>query len=316
MPALHRRLWICAAIALLLALLFWLYPKNLSLFALQIRAEKLAVIALLSICGGVSTLVFQTLSGNRLLTPQLMGIDGIYRLLQASLILLVGAPLYTQLSPYAKFGLSAIISMLVSSFFFIYLLDRLRGDLFRLLLIGVIFSGFCRAMSGFIGRMLDPLAYAVYQSASFAQLSQARVELIGIAALPCLLSCAFLWKMRHELDVLALGRDSAINLGLPYLRCVMFAMLALSLLVAIATALVGPMLFFGLLASALTYRLIPCVQHGILIPAVALISFCILLGGQLIFERLLNMAGTLSIAVEFIGGLLFLVLILRKAKQT
>lgn len=315
MPNLKRRLQITAAIALALALIFYLYPENLSAFALRIRAEKLAVIALLSICGGLSTLIFQSISGNRLLTPQLMGIDSIYRLLQASLILFLGAPLYSLLSPHSKFALTAIISMLVSSFFFIYLLERLRGDLFRLLLIGVIFSTFCRSLTSFISRLLDPVAFAVYQSTSFAQLSTAHVELISIAALPCLITCGLLWHYRHHLDILALGRESAINLGLPYLRCVMLAMLALSLLVAIATALVGPMLFFGLLASALTYRLFPTAQHAILIPAAALLSFCILLGGQLLFERALKMAGTLSIAVEFIGGLLFLALILSRAKR-
>lgn len=313
---LHLRLMVAALAGLALSGLYVLWPtaNGLNAFILQLRAERVLLMFLLAVCGGVGTLVFQTLTGNRLLTPQLMGMEGIYRLLQAALIWLLGNQLYTQLPAYGKFAAATLLSVSVSTFFFIFLLKRLRGDLFRLLLIGLVFTVFCRALTEFISRLLDPLAYAVYQSATFAQISRADTALIGLATPMCAAVCAWLWRSRHTLDVLALGRETAIGLGVAYLPRISWGLMGVATLVAIATALVGPMLFFGLLACALAYRFFPTSQHAVLLPGVALTAYLILLGGQLIFERLLNMAGTLSIAVEFVGGLLFLLLIARPTR--
>lgn len=316
-PNLPLRLLAAAAAGLLLSLLyvFWPTAHGLNAFILQLRGERLLLMFLLAVCGGVGTLIFQTITGNRLLTPQLMGMESLYRLLQALLIWLLGNQLYTQLPAGAQFAAATGVSVAVSTFFFVFVLKRLRGDLFRLLLIGLIFSVFCRALTEFISRLLDPLAYAVYQGATFAQISRADMALIGLAAPACALITALLWCSRHTLDVLALGRETAIGLGVAYLPAISLAMMGVATLVAIATALVGPMLFFGLLASALAYRFFPTPRHAVLLPGVALTAYAVLLGGQLIFERLLNMAGTLSMAVEFAGGLLFLLLIARRPQH-
>ena len=311
------RLLVAALACLLLSGLYVLWPtaNGLNAFILQLRAQRVLLMFLLAICGGAGTLVFQSLTGNRLLTPQLMGMEGMYRLLQAVLIWLLGNQMYTQLPAYGKFAAATVLSVAVSTFFFVFLLKRLRGDLFRLLLIGLIFTVFCRALTEFISRLLDPLAYAVYQSATFAQISRADTGLIGIAAPACAVIFALLWRSRHALDVLALGRETAIGLGVAYLPSISWGLMGVATLVAIATALVGPMLFFGLLACALAYRFFPAPRHAVLLPGVVATAYGILLGGQLIFERLLNMAGTLSMAVEFVGGLLFLLLITRPTQR-
>lgn len=299
--------------ALFLTALYLFFPTasgKLTAFILQLRAEKLLTMLLLAVSGGVATLIFQTLTGNRILTPSLMGMDGIYLLLQVALIASLGSANFGNLNPQLKFLATTAVTMGSATLLYVVLLQKLRGDLYRLLLIGVILSVFCRSLTGFISRLLDPTAYAIYQSVAFADISKTNHALLSISTVIIAVLAVLLWRGRHQLDIIALGRESAINLGVRYRLMLVSFLLATSLLVALATALVGPMLFFGLLASALTYRLFPTARHSILIPAIALVSYLILVSGQLTFERLLHFGGTLSMAVECLGGLLFLVLIL------
>lgn len=311
---LQKRLIIATLLLTLAAAIFMLWPTaRYSPFILELRATKLATLTLLGITGGIATIVFQTVAGNRLLTPSLMGIDSIYLLLQSGLIALIGSQHYNLLNPYAKFAAVSIAAMLTATLLYTVLLQKLRGDIFRLLLIGVIFSVFCRSLVGFITRLLDPTAFAVYQSVAYADINKANTALLSLTAILTALTLTILWQMRHRLDIIALGRNTAISLGIHYQRDTALLLLAITLLVALATALVGPMLFFGLLASALAYRLFPTARHAILIPAAAIIGVIILLFGQLAFEQLFHFGGTLSTAVESLGGLIFLILITRKA---
>lgn len=312
----EKKLFWAFLTALILAFLYWLYPSGkLTNFILTLRAKKLLIMLLLSYSCAVSTIIFQTISENKLLTPNLMGMDAIYLLLNALLIALLGVAGFAGISATNKFLIISSITMLFTSGLFVFLLNYLRADLFRLLLVGVVFSVFCRSLTSFIGRILDPNAYAVFQAVAFAQISTAKMELLVICLLIALISFILIWNVRFILDVLALGKNTAINLGISYKKTISFLLLIISILVSSATALVGPMLFFGLLTSALTYRLAGTYQHQILIPFSVFTGFSILCAGEIAFERFFNLAGTLSMAVESLGGIVFLILILRGIKK-
>jgi iron complex transport system permease protein len=117
--------------------------------------------------------------------------------------------------------------------------------------------------------------------------------------------------MRHTLDVLALGRDSAVNLGVNHRRAVTAVLVMCSVLVAVSTALVGPVTFFGLLVVSLGYQLCRSFSHAWLLPITILLGMVALVGGQLILEQVFGFATALSIIIEFTGGLLFLYLLLK-----
>lgn len=51
------------------------------------------------------------------------------------------------------------------------------------------------------------------------------------------------------------------------------------------------------------------------LPAAVLWGSILLLGGQVILERVLGFNSALSVVVEFVGGLVFIGLLLRKGKQ-
>jgi iron complex transport system permease protein len=110
----------------------------------------------------------------------------------------------------------------------------------------------------------------VVQSSSFASFGAADTELLGLAAglsAPALLGA---WSRRHRLDVLALGRDQAIDLGADHRRSVVLVLALVAALVSLSTALAGPVTFLGPLVSALAHLVMRTHRHALILPGAAL----------------------------------------------
>ena len=185
-------------------------------------------------------------------------------------------------------------------------------DLARMILIGVIFGVLFRSLSSLLQRMIDPEEFAVAQAYTFASFNTVNQKLLGIGAAVIAASVFFVWRERHRLDVYLLGRNQAINLGINYTRNTLWLLLWIAALVATATAVVGPVSFFGLLVAALANYFSPSVKHSVRLPMTFCVGGILLVGGQTIFEHFLGMQAVLSVVVEFAGGLVFLYLVLKK----
>lgn len=306
------RLALLAALLAVSAVAFMLVaPKGSWAFLLPFRAERMAALAVVGAAVGVATLLFQTVTGNRILTPSIMGFDALYGLFQTGLVFFFGGLGFAMLDARLKFLAETAIMAGAAALLLGLLLGRGRQDLHRMLLVGVILGTFFRSLSGLLQRLMDPNEFAVVQGATFASFSKVRGDLLAIAALVAVLGIAAAWRRRHALDVLALGRAAAIGLGVDYDRLCRLSLVAVALLVSAATALVGPVAFFGLLVASLAHLAARSAHHGHLIPAAAMIGATVLIAGQTVFERVLGLQATLSVAIEFIGGLLFLFLLLR-----
>jgi len=283
-------------------------------FVLTFRGTKLAALLLVAAAVSLSTILFQTLSGNRILTPSIMGFDALYLLVQTGLVFALGEFGYATLLPEAKFAFEVVLLTVAALALFGSLLGNGLQDLFRMLLVGVIFGVLFRSLTSLLQRLIDPNEFAVVQGAMFASFNSIDTELLLASAVLVLACCGLAWRKRHILDVMALGRDQAISLGLDHRRELFHGLALVTLLVATSTALVGPVAFFGLLVSALTYEFLKTHRHGNLMIASMLIAVIVLVGGQTLFERVLGFGGSLSIVIEFLGGLVFLFLIFRKAR--
>ncbi len=292
----------------------WIYqglPEAGRAFVLKLRLIKLGGLITIGAAIAVATLLFQTVAANRVLTPSIMGFDALYILLQTGLISVLGTTDFVTLPPQAKFLAEVVILCLLATALFGSLLANGARDIPRMILTGVILGVLFRSLSGFLARIIDPNTYAVVQSMQFASFNTIKAELLPWAAGICALAIIAAWKIGPRLDVLALGRNTSIPLGLRFDRMVVVTLALVSLLVAVSTALVGPVAFFGLIVAGLTHGLVRSARHRILLPASAMIAAIILVGGQFIFERLLGQQATLSVVVEFAGGLFFLYLLIR-----
>ena len=278
-------------------------------FALPLRTKKLLALMVVGHAIGVSTLLFQTLTQNPILTPSLLGFDSLYVLLQSLLVFFLGAISFTSLNPILKFGLEIILMFGASLLLFKLLFSKSRQDLTRLILVGVIFGILFRSLSSLIARLINPDDFVVVQSASYAQFNTVNPQLLGISIAICALTALAIWHWRYQCDVLMLGKDQAINLGIDYQRLAFGLLTVIAILVATATALVGPVTFFGLLVCALTNRLASTMYHSQRLILVSLIAMICLVLGQTVFEQLLGMAGVLAVVIELAGGLIFILLI-------
>lgn len=310
-----RPLW--AAFILLLACCTLFLTLNIQGdwdFVLQLRLTKLAALLLVAYAVGVSTQLFQTLTNNPILTPSILGFDSLYVFLQTLLLFALGGVGYTSLPLTGKFGFE-LVMMIGGSLLLFYTLIRQGGrDLSRMILIGVIFGILFRSLSSLLTRMIDPEEFTAAQANMFANFNTVHSELLGVGALILLASAVVVWRERHRLDVHLLGRDQTINLGINYTRNTLWLLLWIAALVATATAVVGPVSFFGLLAAALANHFAPSVRHSVRLPMTVCVGGILLVGGQTVFEHLLGMKAVLSVVVEFAGGLVFLYLVLKRKR--
>lgn len=279
-------------------------------FVLALRGGKLAGLALVGIAVGMATVLFQTLTENRILSPAVMGFDSLYVVLQTLAVLALGGQPAAGLDARLRFAIEAALLVGAALALFHLLFDGRRG-LHLAVLSGLVFGILCRGLAGLIQRILDPNAFAVVQSLVFTRFNALDAGLLPLAAAAILAAGGVAWRLAPVLDVLALGRDAAITLGIDYRRMVTILVAVVAALVAVSTALVGPVLFFGVLVANLAYLALGTDAHRYTLPGAALIAVACLAGGQTILERGLGYDGALSMVIEFAGGLVFLFLLLR-----
>lgn len=279
-------------------------------FVLPFRGAKLATMVLVAYAIGVSTVLFQTVTGNRILTPSIMGFDALYVLIQTVLVFFLGSHRVTTLDPRLLFIGEVAIMVAFSILLYRWLFSGAVRSLHLLLLVGVVFGVLFRSLSNFMQRIIDPNEFVVLQDRTFASFNTGEHQLLAVSALAIGIVSLIGWRILHTFDVLALGRETAINLGVEHQRTVTLILVIVAVLVSVSTALVGPVTFFGLLVASLAYQLIPSARHAAILPAAVLLGILCLVGGQVILERVFAFNSALSIVIEFVGGLTFILLLI------
>lgn len=311
-----KRLCLLGLVALALMALFMLINLQGNVaYILKHRGQILATMVLVAFASGISTLLFQTITQNRILTPSVMGLESLFVLLQTILVFFLNIAGLSMFGTIGQFVGETALLVFFATLLYRWLLSGTGLDLHRVLLIGLVFGTLFRSSAGLMQRLLSPGEFAVLQSRIFATFTRADSNVLLICGLVIAIVTLVVWRMRHRLDVIALGSNTATALGIPYKRYVTGLLLLISVLVAISTALVGPMMFLGLLIVNLAYPLMGSWRHTYLLPGCVMIGMIALIGGQLILERIFDMAGTLSVVIEFIGGGLFIYLLLKKVAK-
>lgn len=284
-------------------------------FVIPFRGGKLVAMLLVAYAVAVSSVLFQTITHNRILTPAIMGFDALYLLIQAVVVFGFGQAAAAASHPVAAFLLEVCAMTAFACLLFRWLFSDAVRSLHLMMLVGIIFGLLFRSLSNFVVRLIDPNEFLVLQDRMFASFNSVRVELLPIALAAVFVASLLIWRMRRRYDVLALGRDISLNLGVDYRRTLMLTLAAIAVLVSVSTALVGPVTFFGLLVSNLAYQAMGSDKHKYTVPAATLLSVIFLVGGQTLLERVLGLNTTVSVVIEFVGGVMFLVLILRRGRR-
>ncbi|MEG3219041.1 iron chelate uptake ABC transporter family permease subunit [Vibrio gigantis] len=284
-------------------------------FFLSLRLPKLLSIVLAAVAISASSLVFQTITNNRILTPSILGFDSLYMLVQTVLLFVFGSASFWVIDSIANFSMSVTVMILFSFALFHFYFKSMRNNVFTLLLIGIVCGSVFSSLANFLAMLIDPNEFAVLQNVMFASFNNVKGELVYLSLIPLGLSLLGLWLLAPKLDVLWLGVDNATSLGVNTKRLTQITLVIVSVMVAVSTALVGPVLFFGLITVSLARQIFRSYQHRVLIIASSLLAIVLLVSGQWFIEKVMSFETTVSVIINLVGGLYFMFLLLRTRIQ-
>ncbi|EIX1523243.1 iron chelate uptake ABC transporter family permease subunit [Campylobacter coli] len=310
----RKKILILAFLTLIMALVFvFAGLKDFDEYALKNRFLQIAAIVIVAICIAISTVIFQTLCNNKILTPAIIGLDSLYMLLQSALVFSLGS---ANLSVYRNDinFLITLACMVVFSLGLYKILFSSDKSIYLIMLLGLIFGTLFSTLSSFFEILIDPDEFMIIQGRMFASFDNVAFDVLALAYIVTLLS--FIWNFRYMkfLDPLSLGKDLSINLGINYQKISKHLMIIIAILTSISTALVGPITFLGLLVVNITYELFKTAKHSILLLACILISILALLGGVFFVSRIFDYNTTISVIINFLGGIYFIYLVLKGNK--
>ena len=315
-----KRLLILLGILLLLILMYLFYGLKASTanYVLSRRIPQLLAMTITGAAIASSALLFQTITNNRILTPSILGLDSLYVLIQTGAmfipLLIWGREASIMQGSLPDFIISIAIMVVFSVTILGSLLKLLKGNLPKLLLSGMILGMLFQSVSSFLQVIMDPNEYLLLQSKLFASFNNISTELVLPSAVVMVLVIALVYRRAPELDVMNLGKDHAVGLGVNYDSLVRFGIMASAVLVAVSTALVGPITFLGILVSNLAREMIPNYRHRYLLPASMMIGAGTLILGQFLTGTLLKIEPPVSVIINFIGGTYFIYLLFKGSK--
>lgn len=304
---------VLAIIGVLLFVCWGLTSRNFN-YNFPNRMKKVMAIIVVSYSIGFSTIIFQTITNNRILTPSIMGLDSLYVFIQTFVIFFFGSRELVMMSDINDFIISVLLMVAMSSILFVFLFDGNKKNIFILMLNGIVIGTLFQGLANFMQVLLDPNEFLILQGKIFASFNGVNNNLLNICILICIFCFLITIKDIKRLDILSMGEDHAINLGINYRYFVRKMFFVVSLLVSVSTVLVGPLIFLGLLIVNLAKEFISSYRHNVLILATFLIGVIAIAYSLFIVERILNYSTTISVIINFLGGLYFIYLILKEKK--
>ncbi|WP_148324820.1 iron chelate uptake ABC transporter family permease subunit [Clostridium cuniculi] len=284
-------------------------------YALYRRIPKIYAMILTGGAIGFSSLIFQTVTNNRILTPSILGIDSLYVLLQTTVVFLLGSSSVIISNGNINFIITIASMLLFSSLMYKFIFKKGSKNIFTLLLVGVVCGTLFESLTTFMQVLIDPVEFQVVQDKMQASFNNINTDLLFISSIVIIICIGYVYDYLKILDVMALGRDEAINLGVDYDKMVKKILIVVVLLTSVATALVGPITFLGLLVVNIARQLIVTYKHSVLGISTILISVIALIGGQLLVEQLMDFGVSVSVIINFIGGIYFIYLVMKERNR-
>ena len=305
----QRTLWLAVFV---LALAFLFMGANFDFdYVIPKRLARLAAVVIGGVCVAVSSIVFQTIAGNRILTPAVMGYEAVYLLLQSLLILAMGMHSVVLLGQNGNFVVSIALMLSYSWAIHYWLFRDGKNNVYLLLLLGFVLTMVIGTLTQFIQLRISPGEFAILQGFSQASFNKAQPAQLLTSALLVGAACLIVVKTLPALDVLALGREQAISLGVDYRRMVQLQLALIAVQVAVSTSLLGPTAFMGIFVANTTYAVARTARHRITLPLGCAIAIAIFLVAQLLVEHVFNYRTTVGILVNLVCGAYFLALMVR-----
>ena len=288
--------------------------ERLFRYAMKIRIPKLIVMLITAFAIGGASIVFQSIINNTIVTPCLLGMNSLYTLIHTAVVFVAGSGSFLVVNANVSFAVDLTLMGIAATVIYSYLFKKTKNNILYVLLIGTVLTSFFGSIQSTLIRVMDPNEYDSLLATLVVSFSNVNSEIILFSLV--LLGMIIFWLRRELalLDVLTLGRDQAINLGVDYDRAIRKLLLGVALCIAVATAMVGPISFLGLIIANLSRQLMRTYRHSQLILGAALFGMIVLVGGQMIVEQVFVYAVPVSVFITVGGGIYFLYLLLGKRR--
>ena len=319
-----RRYWLVVGALVVAALLFtagllsWGNPMEFGTRGYWLIAERrmnsVIAMAVVAVCQAVATVAFQTVTNNRIITPSIMGFESLYVAIHTSTVYFLGAAGLNNARTLEMFVVQLVLMVGLSLILYTWLLAGDNPNMHAMLLVGIVLGGGLGSVSTFMQRLLTPSEFDVLTARLFGSVNNADPAYYPLAVPLVLVAAGLMYVNSRRLNVLSLGRDVAVNLGVNHKKHAVYTLVLVSVLMAVSTALVGPMTFLGFLVATLAYQFADTYDHRYVFPMAALLGYCILAGAYFIMNHIFYAQGVVSIIIELVGGLTFLIVVLRKGR--
>jgi iron complex transport system permease protein len=283
------------------------------------RARLPRVLLGVAIGGGMAAcgVVLQALLRNPLACPQMLGVSGgaslggiLGLIFFPNWLLPLGGGLIGEISwvPLAAFG-GALLSMAI-----IYRLSLFHGRLhpYHLLLSGVIFNSFIAAVIMFLNSLVDfyqAQGLLFWLMGSLSSRAYVTVAFIGAYVL---FGFFWLWTKGLSLNLITLGEETAMHLGVDAAAVQRQVFIASSLMIGAMVSVSGMIGFVGLMIPHVM-RLMVGSDHRLLLPA-SFLAGAIFLSWADTLARVVLAPAELPVGIitAFFGGPFFLFLLYRE----
>lgn len=295
-------------------LLIHAHPENPKLFRyiLGLRIPTLICMMIASVSIGASTMIFQSIVHNRIVTPALLGMNAVYSFLHTAAVFVLGTGSSLYLNANLAFAVDLVTMGTVATVIYWYLFRVTGHNILYIMLIGTVLSSFFGSVQSAMIRVMDPNEYDALLTTLVADFNNVNGEIMVFAIASLVVIAVLLRKELGLLDVITLGRHQAINLGVDYDRVIRKLLFGVVLCMAVATATIGPVSFLGLIVANLSRQILKTYKHTYLIAGASLIGMLALIGGQLIAQHIFHFTVPVSTFVTIAGGVYFLYLLLMK----
>lgn len=308
------KLFTLIAITVVIAGLYLIIGIDFEIFQYQFTSRLRKLILMILVGGAIaaSVVIFQAITTNRLLTPSIMGLDAVYMFVKVLIVFVFGVQSVFVTNLYISFLISLIVMIGFSLLLFQGIFRIGNVSVYLILLVGIILGTFFRSITGFLELIINPEDFLAVQSAMFANFDASNTKLVTLCGVILIILIMITVYAIPYLDVLLLGRDQAINLGISYQTLTRILLILVAILVSISTALVGPITFLGLLTVNLAHELMKTYQHKYILPATICISWISLFLAQTIVENFFEATTQVSIIIDLVGGSYFIYLLIKR----
>lgn len=276
-------------------------------FVQSVRLPRMLAAIAVGVALGIAGCIFQTISGNPLGSPDIVGLStGCATGALIAIIILGSSPTVT--------GVGALLGGLVSGAVILACAGGMRVTGIRVVLVGIGCSAALRAVNSLL-IVKAPLEAAqraqLWSAGSFSGVTITRLMPLLIVLGAVVVVCAV---FAVPLGLVAMGDDVATGLGVRVRRTRVLLIVVAILLVASATSVAGPVAFVALAAPHVAHRL--CGGGGVGFASAALVGALLVLVSDVCAQRLVAPAELpVGVVTGVVGGIYLLWLLIREVRS-